>query len=147
MKRALLAIAVVFVPTSFFIIGEYNALYAAATAAFAIMLTVDSRYRRSDAFVLGALAVGLLLWKRHVGAAKSAAAASKQTPKAGTAVTALPGTSHQGGVSASGPPAASGPITTAQRPPDPRRTVPPNGPVATEMIIKRVATNPATSTF
>ena len=50
-------VSLVYLPTSFFIIGEYNALYAAATAAFAIMLTVDTRYRRSDAFVLCGLAV------------------------------------------------------------------------------------------
>lgn len=53
----MVVIALVYMPTSFFIIGEYNALYAAVTAVFAIVLTVDTRYRRSDAYLLCALAV------------------------------------------------------------------------------------------
>lgn len=42
----LAVLALVWLPTSFFIIGEYNALYAAATAAMAIVLTSAGRWRR-----------------------------------------------------------------------------------------------------
>ncbi len=38
-------LAAVYLPTSFFIIGEYNAAYAAVTAAMAIVLTSDGRRR------------------------------------------------------------------------------------------------------
>ncbi len=51
------AIALVYLPTSFFIIGEYNALYAAATAAFAIVLTAPDRRRSYDAMLLCAFGV------------------------------------------------------------------------------------------
>jgi hypothetical protein len=50
------AIALVYLPTSFFIIGEYNVLYAAATATMAIVLTVERR-RPYDAVLLCAIAV------------------------------------------------------------------------------------------
>ena len=41
------AVAMVYLPTSFFIIGEYNATFAAVTAAMAVTLTSrDSRARR-----------------------------------------------------------------------------------------------------
>ena len=52
----MIEVAVVYLPTSFFIIGEYNALYAAATAAMATVLTVKHR-RAYDGFLLGALGV------------------------------------------------------------------------------------------
>lgn len=53
---AVLAIlALVYLPTSFFIIGEYNATYAAATAAIAIVLTDGARARR-DGLLLCLLA-------------------------------------------------------------------------------------------
>jgi hypothetical protein len=43
------AVAVVYLPTSFFIIGEYNATFAAATAAMAVTLTSrDSRLGRDS---------------------------------------------------------------------------------------------------
>src|SRR5476649_1855124 len=38
-------VAVVYLPTSFFIIGEYNVAYAAVTAAMAVVLTSDGRRR------------------------------------------------------------------------------------------------------
>ena len=38
-------VATVYLPTSFFIIGEYNAAYAAVTAAMAVVLTSDGRRR------------------------------------------------------------------------------------------------------
>jgi hypothetical protein len=57
LAAVLVVIALVYMPTSFFIIGEYNVLYAAATAAFAVVLTVDTRYRKTDAYFLCALAV------------------------------------------------------------------------------------------
>ncbi|MFO1084402.1 MAG: hypothetical protein U1E21_07560 [Reyranellaceae bacterium] len=46
-------VAVVYLPTSFFIVGEYNAAFAAVTAAMAIAL---SGWRRGDAVLLCALA-------------------------------------------------------------------------------------------
>jgi hypothetical protein len=49
----LAAIAIVYLPTSFFIIGEYNAAYAAVTAAMAVLLTTDGS--RRDGAVLAAL--------------------------------------------------------------------------------------------
>jgi hypothetical protein len=55
---AVLAIVtVVYLPTYFFIIGEYNATYAAATAATTIVLTAAGRYRRDGILLclLGAL--------------------------------------------------------------------------------------------
>lgn len=52
----LAAIALVFLPTSFFIVGEYNAAYAAVTAAMTILLT-SSGNRLRDASIVLALAV------------------------------------------------------------------------------------------
>jgi hypothetical protein len=49
----LAAIAIVYLPTSFFIIGEYNAAYAAVTAAMAVLLT--SNGNRRDGLILVAL--------------------------------------------------------------------------------------------
>jgi hypothetical protein len=50
----LAAVAVVYLPTSFFIIGEYNAAYAAAIAAMAVLLTGDLQGEggRRDAMIL-----------------------------------------------------------------------------------------------
>ena len=45
-------VAAVYLPTSFFIIGEYNATYAAVTAAMAVVLTSDGR-RRDGALLAG----------------------------------------------------------------------------------------------
>ena len=61
-KGALLAaviavIATVYLPTCFFIVGEYNIAYAAVTAAFAIALTGDGADRRDGGLLL---ALGLL---------------------------------------------------------------------------------------
>ena len=47
-------IAGVYLPTSFFIVGEYNATFAAVTAAMAVTLTTDAR-RVRDAAILCAL--------------------------------------------------------------------------------------------
>jgi hypothetical protein len=52
----LVAIALVYLPTSFFIIGEYSAAYGAVIAAMAVLLTSDRR-RLRDALVVLALAV------------------------------------------------------------------------------------------
>ncbi len=49
-------LALVFLPVSFFIVGEYNAAYAAVTAAMAILLT-GGAHRRRDAGIVLALAV------------------------------------------------------------------------------------------
>jgi len=54
----LAAIAIVYLPTSFFIIGEYNAAYAAVTAAMAVLLTPDygrGNGSRRDGVILVAL--------------------------------------------------------------------------------------------
>ena len=51
----LAVVAVVYLPTSFFIIGEYNATYAAVTAAMAVVLTTGGS--RRDAAILCALGV------------------------------------------------------------------------------------------
>lgn len=48
----LFVIAAIYLPTCFFIVGEYNATYAAATAAMAVMLTSDGRQSRVDAAIL-----------------------------------------------------------------------------------------------
>lgn len=51
-------LATVYLPTSFFIIGEYNVAYAAAVAAMAIALTgIRSRRDGIALFMLGALAI------------------------------------------------------------------------------------------
>ena len=47
-------VAGVYLPTSFFIVGEYNATFAAVTAAMAVTLTTDAR-RVRDALILCAL--------------------------------------------------------------------------------------------
>lgn len=47
-------VAAVYLPTSFFIVGEYNATFAAVTAAMAVTLTTDGRSVR-DAVILCAL--------------------------------------------------------------------------------------------
>lgn len=46
LATVLAIIAVVYLPTSFFIIGEYNATYAAATATVAVALTSEHRRHR-----------------------------------------------------------------------------------------------------
>lgn len=51
------AIATVYLPTGFFIVGEYNIAYAAVTAVFAIALTGDAPNRRDGGLLL---ALGLL---------------------------------------------------------------------------------------
>jgi len=51
---AIAAVAVVYLPTSFFIIGEYNATYAAVTAAMAVALTFEGR---RDGLILCLLAL------------------------------------------------------------------------------------------
>lgn len=61
-KGALLAaviavVATVYLPTGFFIVGEYNIAYAAVTAVFAIALTGDGANRRDGRLLL---ALGLL---------------------------------------------------------------------------------------
>lgn len=56
----LAVLAVVYLPTSFFIVGEYNAAFAAVTAAMAITLT---GWRRGDAVLLCAL--GLLCLRSY----------------------------------------------------------------------------------
>ena len=48
----LAVIAIVYLPTSFFIIGEYNAAYAAVTAAMAVLLTGNGS-RRDGALLVG----------------------------------------------------------------------------------------------
>ena len=74
-------LALVFLPVSFFIVGEYNAAYAAVTAAMAILLT-GGVHRLRDAGIVLALAVlclrsyeatvylgplmaAAVLWRRH----------------------------------------------------------------------------------
>ncbi len=52
-------IAAVYLPTCFFIIGEYNATYAAATAAMTVILTGGAR-RRADGAILCAIAALLI---------------------------------------------------------------------------------------
>ena len=54
-----LALAAVYLPTSFFIIGEYNIAYAAAMAAMAVVLTGGAARRRDGALLcaLGALSI------------------------------------------------------------------------------------------
>lgn len=77
----LAALALVFLPASFFIVGEYNAAYAAVTATMAILLTGGAHRRRDAAIVLalgalclrsyeamvylGPLMVAAVLWWRR----------------------------------------------------------------------------------
>ncbi len=49
-------IAMIYLPTSFFIVGEYNATYAGITAAMAVLLTSDGRHWR-DGAILCALGI------------------------------------------------------------------------------------------
>ncbi|MBV8083399.1 MAG: hypothetical protein JO247_01155 [Chloroflexi bacterium] len=56
LATVMVVISLVYLPTSFFIVGEYNALYAAATAAMAIVVTHERR-RPYDGALLAALAV------------------------------------------------------------------------------------------
>jgi hypothetical protein len=74
-------LAVVYLPTSFFIIGEYNATFAAATAAMAVTLTVRENRLGDAAFLcllgvfsvrsyeamvyLGPLLAAAILWSRR----------------------------------------------------------------------------------
>ncbi len=51
------AVATVYLPTSFFIVGEYNIAYAAVTAVFAVALTGEGKGWRDGALLL---ALGLL---------------------------------------------------------------------------------------
>ena len=55
LAAVLAIVAVVYLPTSFFVVGEYNALYAAATAAVAVALTGSGRFRH-DGLLLCLLA-------------------------------------------------------------------------------------------
>jgi hypothetical protein len=59
MTAVVTVLAAVYLPTSFFIVGEYNIAYAAATAALAVVLTGDGRGRRDGAILcaLGALCI------------------------------------------------------------------------------------------
>jgi hypothetical protein len=59
MTAVVTVLAAVYLPTCFFIVGEYNVAYAAATAAFAVVLTGDGASRRDGAIlcVLGALCI------------------------------------------------------------------------------------------
>lgn len=52
-------VAAVYLPTSFFIVGEYNCAYATATAAMIVVLTGESRSRRDGAilYLLGVFCV------------------------------------------------------------------------------------------
>ncbi len=52
LATVLAIVAVVYLPTSFFIIGEYNAAYAAATATVAIVLTGGDRLRRDGVLLV-----------------------------------------------------------------------------------------------
>ncbi len=52
-RRCLPIVAAVYLPTSFFIVGEYNVAYAALTAVMAIALTTDGRSRWDAAMLLG----------------------------------------------------------------------------------------------
>lgn len=77
----LAVLALVFLPTSFFIVGEYNAAYAAVTASMAILVTSGLDRRRDAVIVLalavlclrsyeamlylGPLMVAAVLWWRH----------------------------------------------------------------------------------
>ncbi len=49
---AIAVVAAVYLPTSFFIVGEYNAAFAAATAAMAVTLTTSAGRRLADAALL-----------------------------------------------------------------------------------------------
>ena len=75
-------LAAVYLPTSFFIIGEYNATFAAATAAMAVTLTVRENRLGDAAFLcllgvfsvrsyeamvyLGPLLAAAILWSRRL---------------------------------------------------------------------------------
>ncbi|WP_425064494.1 hypothetical protein [Reyranella sp.] len=82
LAAVLAIVAAVYLPTSFFIIGEYNVAFACITAVMAIALTTDGRSRRDAAMqlafgllclrsyeamiYLGPLVAGAILWSmRH----------------------------------------------------------------------------------
>lgn len=82
LAAVLAIVAAVYLPTSFFIIGEYNVAFACITAVMAIALTTDGRSRRDAAMLLafgllclrsyeamiylGPLVAGAILWSmRH----------------------------------------------------------------------------------
>ena len=62
LAAVLAIIAVVFLPTSFFIIGEYNVAFACITAAMAVALTIGESSRRDAALLL---AFGLLCLRSY----------------------------------------------------------------------------------
>lgn len=62
LAAVLAIVAVVYLPTSFFIVGEYNVAFACITAAMAVALTTDGS-RRGDAALL--LAFGLLCLRSY----------------------------------------------------------------------------------
>ena len=78
LAAVLAIVAAVYLPTSFFIIGEYNVAFACITAVMAIALTTDGRSRRDAAMLLtfgllclrsyeamiylGPLVAGAILW-------------------------------------------------------------------------------------
>ena len=62
LAAVLAIIAVVFLPTSFFIIGEYNVAFACITAAMAVALTAGGSSRRDAALLL---AFGLLCLRSY----------------------------------------------------------------------------------
>ena len=59
LTAVLAALAAVYMPTSFFIVGEYNVAYAAVLAAVTVVLTSDGHARRDGAILLalGALCI------------------------------------------------------------------------------------------
>jgi hypothetical protein len=70
------AIAIVYLPTSFFIVGEYNATYAAAVFAMAVTLTPGERLRDAALLcLLGVLAVRSYEAMLYVGPLLAAAIA------------------------------------------------------------------------
>lgn len=62
LAAVLAIIAMVFLPTSFFIIGEYNVAFACITATMAVALTIGGRGRRDAALLL---AFGLLCLRSY----------------------------------------------------------------------------------
>ncbi len=62
LAAVLAIVAVVYLPTSFFIVGEYNVAFACITAAMAVALTTDGSSRRDAALLL---AFGLLCLRSY----------------------------------------------------------------------------------
>lgn len=62
LAAVLVIVSAVYLPTSFFIVGEYNATYAAVTAAMAVALTTDGTSRRDAAILCG---LGLLCLRSY----------------------------------------------------------------------------------